>query len=97
MTIEVVEQITGLRVHPLLVRPRDLVERFAAIFGEVGADSREDSGVEFIQDDEEDVERLDVEDQVYGKRGFGTALAGQFHRSASPSSALFCHLVCHLS
>ena len=58
-TIEVVEQITGLRVSPLLVRPRDLMERFGAIFGEGGgAESREDSGVEFMEEDEEDVEHL---------------------------------------
>jgi len=57
-TMEMVEQITGLRVHPLLVRPRELMERFDAIFGEGGGDSHEDSGVEFLQEDEEDVEHL---------------------------------------
>ncbi len=58
-TIEVVEKVTGLQVEPLLVRPRDLVERFDAIFGRVeGEDGRDDGGVELLQDDEEDVEHL---------------------------------------
>src|SRR3569832_2002235 len=33
-TIEVLEQVTGLVVDPVLVRPRELMERFEPIYGE---------------------------------------------------------------
>ncbi len=57
--IENVELVTGLRVTPVLVRPRELAERFEGIFG--GAEPGEagdDSGIEFLNDDEADVEHL---------------------------------------
>ena len=58
-TIDNVELVTGLRVQPVLVRARDLTDRFDGLFGgsEGGADA--DSGdVEILQDDEESVEHL---------------------------------------
>ena len=57
--VENVELVTGLRVTPVLVRPRDLAERFEGIFG--GAESGEagdDTEIEFLNDDEADVEHL---------------------------------------
>jgi general secretion pathway protein E len=59
-TIEAVEQVTGFTVEPVLVRPRDLLERFDAIYGEGegGGDGDGDSGVEVLTEDEEDVEHL---------------------------------------
>lgn len=57
--IENVELVTGLRVLPVLVRARDLAERFEGIFG--GSESGEagdDGEIEFLKDDEEDVEHL---------------------------------------
>jgi general secretion pathway protein E len=57
--VENVELVTGLRVTPVLVRPRDLAERFEGIFG--GAESDEagdDTEIEFLNDDEADVESL---------------------------------------
>ena len=59
--IENVERVTGLRVSPVLVRARDLMERFEAVFGTIegGGDQGENGGgIEFLQDDEEDVEHL---------------------------------------
>jgi len=57
--IETVEQVTGLRVAPVLVRGRELSERFDAIFGTLSGDTeREEGGIEFLQEDEEDVEHL---------------------------------------
>jgi general secretion pathway protein E len=58
-TIDNVELVTGLRVQPVLVRARDLTDRFDGIFGgtEGGADS-ESGDVEILQDDEESVEHL---------------------------------------
>ncbi len=60
VVVEAVETISGLRVCPVLVRRRDLIEKFDAIYGgpEGGADADADSGVEVISDDEEDVEHL---------------------------------------
>jgi general secretion pathway protein E len=53
------ELVTGLRVSPVLVRARDLAERFEAIFGGTDTgDAGEDAGVEFLNDDEADVEHL---------------------------------------
>jgi general secretion pathway protein E len=59
-TIDNVEFVTGLRVVPVLVRARDLVERFEGIFGgnEGGGDSADSGEVEILKDDEEDVEHL---------------------------------------
>ncbi len=59
-TIEVLEQVTGLAVEPVLVRPRDLLERFETIFGEGegGADDGDTGSVEILTQDEEDVEHL---------------------------------------
>ncbi len=59
-TIDNVEFVTGLRVVPVLVRTRDLVERFEGIFGAGdGAGEAGDTGeVEVLKDDEEDVEHL---------------------------------------
>ena len=57
--VENVELVTGLRVEPVLVRARDLMERFEALFGTMeGGGEGDDSGVELMQDDEEDVEHL---------------------------------------
>jgi len=56
--IENVELVTGLRVEPVLVRARDLMERFDDIFGGTEGGESDDSGVEIVQDDEEDVEHL---------------------------------------
>jgi general secretion pathway protein E len=59
-TIEVLEQVTGLAVEPVLVRPRDLLERFEKIYGESEetGEGDGDSGVEILADDEADVEHL---------------------------------------
>jgi general secretion pathway protein E len=59
--IENVERATGLRVTPVLVRSRDLMERFEAVYGNSdgsGEQAEGGSGVEFLQEDEEDVEHL---------------------------------------
>ena len=60
--IENVERVTGLRITPVLVRARDLMERFESIYGtmEGGGDTADGagSGIEFLQEDEEDVEHL---------------------------------------
>ncbi len=58
-TIDNVELVTGLRVQPVLVRARDLTDRFDGIFGgsEGGADA-DNADVEILQDDEESVEHL---------------------------------------
>jgi general secretion pathway protein E len=57
--LENVEVVTGLQVVPVLVRPRDLLERFDGIFGHTeSASEGDDSGIEIMQDDEEDVEHL---------------------------------------
>jgi len=58
--IENVEFVTGLRISPVLVRGRDLLERFDALFGgiEGGAADGDEGGIELMQDDEEDVEHL---------------------------------------
>jgi general secretion pathway protein E len=57
--IENVEVVTGLRVHPVLVRARDLAERFEAIFGATDAgEAGDDGGLEVLKEDEEDVEHL---------------------------------------
>jgi general secretion pathway protein E len=59
-TIDNVEFVTGLRVVPVLVRARDLVERFEGIFGagESGGESGDTGDIEVLKDDEEDVEHL---------------------------------------
>ncbi len=58
-TAEAVEQVTGLRVKPVLIRERDLRDRLESIYGGVeGGTAEEASGVEFLQEDEEDVEHL---------------------------------------
>jgi len=59
-TIDNVELVTGLRVLPVLVRARDLAERFDGIFGgnEPGAEAGDGSDIEILKDDEEDVEHL---------------------------------------
>jgi len=59
-TIEVLEQVTGLAVEPVLVRPRDLLERFETIYGEGegGAEGEGENGIEILADDEADVEHL---------------------------------------
>jgi len=59
-TIDNVEFVTGLRVVPVLVRGRDLVERFEGIFGagEGGGESADTGDIEVLKDDEEDVEHL---------------------------------------
>jgi general secretion pathway protein E len=59
-TIDNVEFVTGLRVVPVLVRARDLVERFEGIFGatESGGESADAGEIEVLKDDEEDVEHL---------------------------------------
>ncbi|HXC52788.1 MAG TPA: type II secretion system ATPase GspE [Candidatus Limnocylindrales bacterium] len=59
-TIEVLEQVTGLVVDPVLVRPRDLLERFETIYGEgeTGGEGDNESGIEILADDEADVEHL---------------------------------------
>src|SRR5205085_2138113 len=59
-TIEVLEQVTGFTVEPVLVRPRDLLERFDVIYGENegGGEGDNDSGIEILADDEADVEHL---------------------------------------
>jgi general secretion pathway protein E len=59
-TIEVIEQVTGLAVEPVLVRPRDLLERFDTIYGEGegGGEGEGDSGIEILNEDEADVEHL---------------------------------------
>ncbi len=60
--IQSVEQVTGLRVAPVLVRARDLLARFDAIFGVLeGAEDAgefEGAGLEFLDDSEEDVQQL---------------------------------------
>ncbi len=57
--LENVEIVTGLRVIPVLVRARDLSERFDRIFGggEADGDGGDGDG-ELLQDDETDVEHL---------------------------------------
>jgi general secretion pathway protein E len=57
-TIDAVEQVTGLAVDPVLVRPRDLETRLESAFGGNGSDSIDDDGVEVLNDDEEDVQNL---------------------------------------
>jgi len=58
-TIEVLEQVTGLAVEAVLVRPRDLLERFETIYGEgEAAGESDESGIEILNDDEADVEHL---------------------------------------
>jgi len=59
-TIDNVEFVTGLRVVPVLVRARDLVERFEGMFGanESAGDAADTGDVEILKDDEEDVEHL---------------------------------------
>jgi general secretion pathway protein E len=58
-TIDNVELVTGLRVQPVLVRARDLTDRFDGIFGgsDGGADA-DGADIEILQDDEESVEHL---------------------------------------
>jgi len=57
--VENVELVTGLKVVPVLIRARDLLERFDSIFGQTeNAGDGDESGVELMQDDEEDVEHL---------------------------------------
>jgi general secretion pathway protein E len=60
-TIEVLEQVTAMSVEPVLVRARDLLERFDTIFGEGEAAPEGDGGegsIEILTQDEEDVEHL---------------------------------------
>jgi general secretion pathway protein E len=59
-TIEVLEQVTAMSVEPVLVRQRDLLERFETIFGEGEAapEGDGDGNVEILTQDEEDVEHL---------------------------------------
>jgi general secretion pathway protein E len=59
-TIEVIEQVTAMSVEPVLVRPRDLLERFETIFGEgeAAAENDSDGNIEILAQDEEDVEHL---------------------------------------
>jgi general secretion pathway protein E len=60
-TVEVLEQVTGLVVEPVLVRPRELLERFDTIYGEGegGGDGEGgESGIEILNEDEADVEHL---------------------------------------
>jgi len=59
-TIEVLEQVTGLAVEAVLVRPRDLLERFETIYGEGegGGEGEGEGGLEILTEDEEDVEHL---------------------------------------
>lgn len=60
--IQSVEQVTGMRVAPVLVRARDLLTRFDSIFGVIeGAEDAgelEGTGLEFLDDSEEDVQQL---------------------------------------
>ncbi|MFP6599277.1 MAG: type II secretion system ATPase GspE [Deltaproteobacteria bacterium] len=60
--IQSVGQVTGMRVAPVLVRARDLLVRFDAIFGVIeGAEDTGDlegAGLEFLDDSEEDVQQL---------------------------------------
>ncbi|MFN2377328.1 MAG: type II secretion system ATPase GspE [Candidatus Binatia bacterium] len=59
-TIEVLGQVTGLVIEPVLVRTRDLLERFETIYGEGegGGEGDSESGIEILNEDEEDVEHL---------------------------------------
>ncbi len=59
-TIEVLEQVTAMSVEPVLIRPRDLLERFETIFGEGEAapEGDSDGSIEILTQDEEDVEHL---------------------------------------
>jgi general secretion pathway protein E len=56
--IEAVEQVTSLEVAPVLVRPRELSERFEAIYGGLEQGEEDGEGLELLSDDEEDVEHL---------------------------------------
>ena len=60
--IQSVGQVTGMRVAPVLVRARDLLVRFDAIFGVIeGTEDTGDlegTGLEFLDDSEEDVQQL---------------------------------------
>ncbi len=57
--IENVEFVTGKQVRPVLVRGRDLMERFESLFGGVDdAVAGQEGGVEVLKEDEEDVEHL---------------------------------------
>ena len=55
------EVATGRRVSPVLAREKDILEAFDACFGEAdgaGSGDAEDGLVEFLSDDEEDVDHL---------------------------------------
>ncbi len=56
--IENVELVTGKRVEPVLVRARDLAERFERLFGGVEEPETGPEGIEVLKEDEEDVEHL---------------------------------------
>jgi general secretion pathway protein E len=56
--VEAVQQVSGLRVNPVLVRPRDLQEKFNTMFGTLESTDTEGEGVEFLNEDEESVEHL---------------------------------------
>ncbi len=56
--IENVELVTGKRVEPVLVRARDLSERFERLFGGVEEPDAGSEGIEVLKEDEEDVEHL---------------------------------------
>lgn len=56
--MEAVEQVTGLRVAPVLIRARDLQERFEAIFGGIESAEGADDSFEVLHEDEESVEHL---------------------------------------
>ncbi len=59
--IDVVEQVTGLGVEPVLMRPRDLTGRFEALYGALEGGAEGDAaerGIEVLTEDEEDVEHL---------------------------------------
>ncbi len=56
--IENVELVTGKRVQPVLVRARDLSERFERLFGGVEEPDGGPEGIEVLKEDEEDVEHL---------------------------------------
>ncbi len=56
--VEAVQQVSGLRVNPVLVRPRDLQEKFNTMFGTLESTDTEGAGVEFLNEDEESVEHL---------------------------------------
>jgi general secretion pathway protein E len=53
------EVATGCRIEPLLAREKDILEALEACYGEAGSGGGDEDGlVEFLSDDEEDVDHL---------------------------------------